>query len=361
MRSYLIISLFLLASAGHAQSADTITLVDYTQVMIKSEEGNRVQPITALDKTKHAGFFLYGQPDGVIRFCAEHETFLWVDGRLDQVIDGCYYLNPAQLFQQNRLDTVYLALSSRESLEGLICDLVIYEELRIVKEEVAISRSVRDYFREFTACICLILLITIGYIYSTYPSRINYIIAKAFSIKKSSYEFINTAFFSASSFYLLIFFSVMSAFVLIYLNSILEIQFFFNPEQFGEYWLTWLQMSGGICLIILMKWLLVSIVSRLFRFRGWDEFQLFDFLNISTLVMIVATIIVTLDFIFFSANNSLIGSSLLFIFPISFLLFIFWFTFKFVSNSPRKKLVIFSYLCATEIIPVVLLMGILYK
>ena len=361
MRLYLTIGLFLLASAVHSQSADTITLVDYTQVLIKSGEGDRVQPITALDKTKHAGFFLYGQPDGVIRVCAEHETFLWVDGRLDQVIDGCYYLHPAQLFQQKKLDTVYLALSSRESLEGLICDLVIYEELRIVKEEVAISRSVRDYFREFAACIFLILLIVIGYIYSTYPGRINYIMAKTFSIKKSSYEFINTAFFSASSFYLLIFFSAMSAFVLIYLNSILEIQFFFNPEQFGEYWLTWLQLSGGICLIILMKWLLVSIVSRLFKFRGWDEFQLFDFLNFSTLIMLVATVIVALDFIFFNQRDPLIGSSLMLIFPISFLLFIFWFTFKFVSNSPRKKLVIFSYLCATEIIPVVLLTGLFFK
>ena len=361
MRVHLAICFLLLSASVHSQSADTITLVDYTQVMIVSDVDGKAQPITALDKTKHAGFFLNSQPEGVIRICAEHETFLWINGRLDQTIDGCKYYDPSHFFSKEQTDTVFLALSSGESLEGLICDLVIYEELRVVKEEVAISRSIRDYFREFAACVFLIMLIILGYIYNAYPSRINYMITKSFTIKKSSYEFINTAFFSASSFYLLVFFSLMSAFVLIYLNSILDAQFFFSPEQFGEYWMTWLQLSGGVCLIMLIKWVLVSVVSKLFRFRAWDEFQLFDFLNFSTLIMLVSTLIIAVDFIFFNASNPLVGSSVLIIFPISFLIFIFWFTFKFVSNSPRKKLVIFSYLCATEIIPVVLLTGLFFK
>ena len=344
-----------------AAQQDTIVTVDYTKVMIATDSGGEVYPITSLDDEQQAGFFMNEKPEGTVRICHPEKLFMWIDGQLFDTFSGCRFYNPETLFQKKKSDTIFVSFSTRNSLSELECQLVIFEELHVVREEVAIPREVRDRFNEFTIISLLLILGFLGVMISSHPSRVSYLFEKTFTFKSSAYEFINTAFFSSSSMYLLIFFSLSLAFTGLYLNVLLSKHFFSIPETTGGFLWLWIRLSFGVFSLFIIKWLVISLVAQLFKFRGLKNFQLFDFLNFNTFLLLPILLFIVLDFIINQPADSWVGPGILVCFPILIVLFVIWFTFKFVSNSPRRKLMIISYLCATEIIPVILLIGWFYK
>ncbi|WP_424962933.1 DUF4271 domain-containing protein [Ekhidna sp.] len=340
---------------------DTIVTTDYTKIMIATDSDGEVYPITSLDDEQQAGFFMNEKPEGTVRVCHPEKLFMWVDGRLFDTFNGCRFYHPDALFQGKNADTIYVSFSTRNSLNKLECQLVIFEELHIVREEVALPRAVRDKFNEFVIISLLLILGFLGVIISNHPGRLSYLIEKTFTFKSSAYEFINTAFFSSPSMYLLIFFSLSLAFTSLYLDVLLSNHMFGIPETTGGFLWLWIQLAGGVFMLFIFKWLVISVVAQLFKFRSLKNFQLFDFLNFNTFLLVPVLLFLVVDFIINHSIDSWIGPGILAFFPVFIVLFVIWFTFKFVSNSPRRKLMIISYLCATEIIPVILLMGWFYK
>lgn len=360
MRAVIFILLFLTGIIVLAQK-DTIVVTDYTKVMIVADASGNVSPVTSLDEVDNAGFFLNGRPAGDIRICHTEELFVWVDGQLFDAIDGCVFYAPEVFFERASSDTIYVAFSANKSLAGLSCDLVIFEDLLVVKEDIANAREVSDSFTEFAIVSLLILLMLVGIIGSQFPSRVAYLFEKSLTFKISAYEYINTGFFAAPSMYLMLIYSFALAFVTLYLEGLTHLDLFILPSSTMGCLLLWLKVGGVIFLLLLVKWAVISVIALLFKFRGLKNFQLFDFLNFNVLLLIPMVLILVLDFVLNHPSDSWVSDGFVLALPISMILFVIWFTLKFVSNSPRRKLIIISYLCATEIIPLILLMGWFYK
>ncbi|MEO9872348.1 DUF4271 domain-containing protein [Ekhidna sp.] len=337
---------------------DTIVITDYTKILVEIDNDGDISPIASLDIEK-AGFFINAKPQGQIRIC-HPDLFVWVNGRLFDKISGCKIYDPDSLLGGSKMDTLYLSLSSKSSLDQLVCELIIYEELLVVKEEVSAPRNSRSILSEFVIISLIFLLILLGVIVSSQSSRVSYMASKTFTFKISAYEFVNTNFYSGSSMYLLSFFSVALAFLGIYLSNLLGLGWVEQKSIFGLLWI-WLQFSVVIFLIIIMKWIVVSLIAKLFYFKGLKNFQLFDFLNFNLVLLIPVLGFIALDFVLNNEYSSWVSSGFVIVFPIILILFVLWFTLKFVNNSPRKKLVIISYLCATEIIPATILLGWFFK
>lgn len=340
---------------------DTIVVIDYTKVMVGADSEGNVDPITTLEGIRQAGFFMNGLPDGQVRICNPEELFVWVNGSLIATMKECEFFYPVDFFNDIKSDTIYISISSKSSLEDLTCDLVIFEQLTVIKDQVANPRETRSVFVEFTIIVFITLLVMIGFITSNYPSRMAYLFEKTFTFKASAYEFVNTGFFSGSSMYLLVLYSFLLSFTGVYLNALLDLNFFEIQISLTGYLLQWVRLAAGVFLIFILKWMMISLVAQLFKFRGLRNFQLFDFLNFNFVLLLPVLIFLTTDFIFNAPNHSWISDGFLILFPITIILFVVWFTLKFVNNSPRKKLVIISYLCATEIIPGIVLLGWFYK
>ncbi|MEQ9006385.1 MAG: hypothetical protein RLP12_00770, partial [Ekhidna sp.] len=174
---------------------DTITVIDYTKVMVRADSDGNVDPITALEGINQAGFFMNGRPSGQVRICNPYELFVWVNGRLLTTLKECEFFNPSDLFSGVKSDTIYISLSSKSSLEDLTCDLVIFEQLTVIKDQVASPREPRSIFIEFTIITLIILLVLVGIITSKYTSRMSYMLEKTFNLKVSAYVFLKTGFF----------------------------------------------------------------------------------------------------------------------------------------------------------------------
>ena len=336
---------------------DTIVVTYYTKVMVSTDESSRTIPVTTLEGISHAGFFLNEIPNGSIRICSENELFVWTNGMLLDVLNECKFFDPNTFFSVAKSDTVFISFSSQSTLEDLNCDLIVFEELQVIKDQVSLPRKVRSEFEEFTMISLLVLILILGFVIAEYPSRISYLLEKSFTLKASAYEFVNTNFYTGASIYLLAFYSLALAFVGVYLDALLDFKLFEQPESLVEFIFNWFKISGAIFGLFIIKWLVISIIARLFRFRDLENFQLFDFLNFNLVLLIPALLFIIFDFVINDKSQSWISSGFMMLFPAMLILFVVWFTLKFVNNSSRKKLSIISYLCATEIIPVIILLG----
>lgn len=360
MKRLLPLILFIFPIQIFAQS-DTIVVADFTNVLVETSPTGQLQAVTSLDEVNQAGFFLNDFENGVLRICNDDPITLWVNGKLLKLIEGCDLITSQELAKISSSDTLFIAISSKYSLIDLKCEWVIFEELRIIREDSPLARDVRNAFREYVIICLIILLVIFGIITSSYPSRISYLLEKTFTFKISAYEFVNTSFFSAASINLVVCYSMSIAFIGVYLDTLLDYGLIERGDTILSFLLAWLKSSLVIFILIIAKWVLISIVAHLFNFKGLKNFQLFDFINFQTLLLLPILFFVVLDFILNTAEESWIGNNFILVFPILVLMFILWFTLKFVSNSPRKKLMIISYLCATEIIPAIILLGWFFK
>ncbi|SNS53743.1 protein of unknown function [Ekhidna lutea] len=340
---------------------DTVVVTDYTKVMVGTDVNGELFPITSLENVNQAGVFINGVPNGRIRICNPANLSIWVNGRLQDLIIGCEYYTSKDLFLSSKTDTLFLSFSSPHTLENLKCELVVFEDLLVIKDEISIQREVRNTMSEFVISSLIILTAFLGFILLKFPGRVSYLLEKAFTFKVSAYEFINTSFFGSSSMSLVAFYSLSLSFVAVYVNSLLGLNFFIYPTSFTEFIWSWLKIACGVFGLFIIKWLVISAVAALFRFRGLKNFQLFDFINFHTILLLPIMFFLVTDFIINTAAESWITDRMITLFPVGIILFVVWFTLKFVNNSPRKKLMIISYLCATEIIPVIIFLGWFYK
>lgn len=352
---------FLVLLNGVCAQQDTIVVTDYTKVMVSTDSDGEVYPITNLEDTNQAGFFINNKPAGQIRICHSEELFVWANGKLIDILSECKFYKPEQFYSKSNSDTVYISLSSKGSLLDLKCDLVVFESLLVIKDEVSVPREVRSAFKEFSIIALIVMLAFLGLIITAYPARISYLAEKTFTFKISSYEFVNTNFFSGGSMYLVSFYSLVLSFIGLYLNGLVHIELVQTPTSTGEYLWKWVQLALLVFTLFFTKWIIISVVAQLFKFRGLKNFQLFDFLNFNLVLLLPVLLFVVVDFVLNTAADTWISEGFLILFPIILILFVIWFTLKFVNNSPRKKLIIISYLCATEIIPAIILLGLFYK
>ncbi|WP_420316895.1 DUF4271 domain-containing protein [Ekhidna sp.] len=359
MRSIFLLIFISISSSGFCQQ-DTIVIIDFTKVLIETNQNKRISPVTSLDQINRAGFFLNGYKNGSIRICNPEPLSIWTNGQLFEIIKGCQFIELENLMEKEA-DTVFISLSSQNSLKNLRCELVVFEELKIIKEEISMPRTARDLFQEFLIIGWIILILILGFFIYRFPSRVAYLKNKTFTFKISAYEFINTNFFEGGSIYLTIFYSLGLAFALFYLNFSLSLDLFNSPISLILFLWSWIKTAIVIFGLIVSKWAIVSIVAGLFNFKGLKNYQLFDFLNFQTFLLIPILGLILLDFMFSHSIIGWISLDAVFLFAGSLILFIIWFTLKFVNNSPRKKLMIISYLCATEIIPAIILLGLFYK
>lgn len=343
-----------------AAQQDTIVVTDYTKVMVQTDSEGNLDPITTLE-IKQAGFFLSEVPSGTLRICTPSELFVWINGKLIDVIDECTFYEPEAFFQLSKSDTIFVSFSSNSSLIDLSCDLVVFEELLVIKEQKSLPRNIRNQFKEFVIISLIAILILFGVVISSFPSRISYLLEKSFTLKASAYEFVNTGFFTGASMYMLMLYSLSLAFVGLYLDTILQYGLFSPSEGLAAFLMNWLKIATGIFILFVIKWLVISIIAGLFKFRDLKNYQLFDFLNFNMVLLAPTLIFLLLDFVLNDFSKTWISSGFMMLFPIMLILFVIWFTLKFVNNSSRKKLSIISYLCATEIIPVIILMGWFFK
>jgi hypothetical protein len=134
----------------------------------------------------------------------------------------------------------------------------------------------------------------------------------------------------------------------------------FQANSFGTAFWQWIKLSSIILAFFLLKITLIFALTRLFGMRGMARVHFFNWVRLMLIVFGSCTVIVFLYFInhgqqttFFVVFLSLVSVTLIGWALLAFL--------KLNGKSEHSLFHLFSYICATEIIPLLITVKVLYQ
>lgn len=331
----------------HADSAYKDLLPMVSSINPKGE----IEVGKAPQEGKLAGFYIAPDANEEIQICNDKQTEIYVNGRLLAAFSVCHTIQPKGLHEAYGTDSVFVSIFSKEGLSALS----VYSEdsrHKIVKESAGTPRSDQAHINAFLIVSFMLMLVLYGGFLAARKARKNYLLKKAFSLKFSAYEFVSTAFVSASNLHCLSLLAMVAG--LLFTVSTMGDGTYYENISLAEGIQKWFIAAGLTFVLVGGKYVVCFVFARLFKFRKMHDHQLFDFQNLTLIMLTLVAVGFLSGYLFSPPLQHFIEAQMKYIF--SFMLggFALWFGFKFVRNSPKENLLIISYLCATELIPAVL-------
>lgn len=134
----------------------------------------------------------------------------------------------------------------------------------------------------------------------------------------------------------------------------------FYTTAFGTMWWQWLKLSGLVFFFLVGKVLIIYSLTRLFDMRGVARFHFFNWIRLLLVVLGAATIILFMYFIT-RGDDPVYYIGFLFVIVAVLLGWILVAFFKLSAGPRRSMFHLFSYLCATEIIPLLITVKVLFQ
>jgi hypothetical protein len=297
----------------------------------------------SLDLSKNGTFFLQIQ--------SKTNFYLFINSSL--ITSGQHLKINADSLKQLYGKNVFASIYQNQSIKDLSIQWVVYENKSQFYNPLLPGKSFQNFV--LLSTLLLVILFT-GLLRSNPQLTVDYLnVIKLFSLKhRDDSQFVLRI---TSSVNLLFYFfcSLLTSLAILiaihnttYLSSLMDI----GSKTTGEHMIKWFLVSLLIFGLLMMKLLLASTFSMLFDWRDMAGFQFFNFVR----VLVISLMLIGVISIFsFSMNINLNYFFLVkcFCALLSFgagLMF-----FKLLNRESATPFHLFSYLCATEIFPLVIL------
>lgn len=221
------------------------------------------------------------------------------------------------------------------------------------------------YFRDFVLVSALLLLAMLVMIARLNPKLTAdyFSVNRIFSLRESDDSQLNSRITSSSN---ILFYSYCSLIVSFYLMIIFHFvahsfqsAWAFQADSFGEAFLQWLKLSVILLMIFFIKIILVYLFTRLFALSDVFGLHVFNWIRIMLIFFGVLSMLLIVYHIVRGQNENIyanfmwalawvLGLWVLIVFP------------KVMHRTGYSLFHIFSYICATEIIPLLISIKIIY-
>ena len=156
----------------------------------------------------------------------------------------------------------------------------------------------------------------------------------------------------------IIFYSLLFGFLIMVLlqqaDEVVSVFDFLAFQSFGSYLYAWMLLSIIVFFFQLFKYWLLMLVARIFNIGDFAYIHFFDFLRLSQIFYTVVFSIVVL--VFLGAESYIDPSAILLLRIVAFfaVIRVALIFFKLLRLSQFRKTYLFSYLCTTEILPLLI-------
>jgi hypothetical protein len=220
-----------------------------------------------------------------------------------------------------------------------------------------------DYFRDFvlTALIILFIYWVILVRLSPRLSADYFSIAKIFFGRETEdYQYFrltsaNILFYGFSCLLLGI-----TIFIVAHFYTIDFIVDYTYGASYFRYFLQWILLSLLLLIILSIKIFLIFLLTSLFKVNEIGGFQFFNFMRVLLVMSVTITVLISSYYILHGQHVDVYGIA----YKMIGWIMLFWVIiifFKLVSRVPFSPFHLFLYICATEIIPFLITVKILYK
>jgi hypothetical protein len=288
---------------------------------------------------------------------------LFINGKIKGSFEGEKYFNIDSLRSEFYAGEFFVAIyKDRINKKNLLTRIVSSDESYSNTGEISKPKS---YFRDFVFVAMLFLLIFLIAMIQLTRLDLSYFSGKKlFAVTDGDDMQPYSRAASGSNMLFFIFCSLTLSFYLM-------IIFRFTPEWFEvtwsfdsvSFWSTmwnWVKLSVFVLLAFVIKMIVVLAMSKLFGFKDFFGFQIFSWIRLLMITFGVMNIILVIYFISRGSNPAVyiffywIVAGVLLIWSIILL-------GKVARRSEYSMFHIFSYLCATEIIPLLISIKLLYN
>jgi hypothetical protein len=336
--------------------------------MLSSDEG--IVPI--VDMESFSGNSLYvpvplsEYRGNLLRINSEEEISLLSEGDLLNIFTGDLWLEIDSLYNKHG-DSVIYTLYNRP-LHPYTIHTGIYRVTdsltasRIRSEQVIIESNESSELRNVLIVSFVVIILFVAVLYFYYPRLTQefFKLQRAVSFRELDENLMKTRPLSIINIFYYLLESMLSAWVLFVLIQYADYDLRFRFFHFSGFWnglFIWVQMAGVIFVLLFLKYILVWMFIKLFRLSGFFVNHFYNYIRLGLLIyaflaLLIFAMVFTFGYTGVEFYRGWIIVLLVMIAARSVLIF-----FKLMNESSHTILHLFSYLCATELIPLLFIVS----
>lgn len=304
--------------------------------------------------------------------CGQPNTALFIDQKIvaSQNKDNCITLAVDSLYEiygddsgkKSLFISVYHKDLDIDELNFTVVKKLTDKEVAQLENEKdlsAISRSISP-FRNFFVIGLFLIMAFIALIKGAYPKIFTefYSLSKIFTFRWREDSLIANRPINTVNLLFLSVYSLLTAFIVVVLwfetDSAPQRLGFVDFSNFSSSLFSWVSIAVLVFILMILKYFFIYISSSLLGFKDLVSFHFLDFIRISQIFMILVLVVISLSAISF--NDFIEPSSGIFsylVFSVIVLTTTLLF-FKLLSSTNYRNMHLFSYLCTTEILPLII-------
>ena len=305
------------------------------------------------------------EPSGrALEIVSSRPFFVFFDGRLAGEYQGRKIFRTDSLSEAfdtgSLLVTVYQKNINIRDLETRIMS----DKRVAVSSAQDLSRP-KTYFTDFVILAGLLIMILFVIIVRLNPKLASdyFALAKIFSTREVDDAQSNARLTNGSNVQFYILCSLLIGFYLMVIFRHLPVEYrapmYFQANGFWSAFWQWMQLSGLVLAVFFVKILLIFALTRLFDMRGLTRVHFFNWVRLMLLMVGVCSVILFIYFISRGQDPDIfvIFMALVVAIMVAWLFIVF---LKLSSKSEHSMFHLFSYICATELIPLLITIKVLF-
>ncbi len=330
---------------------------------LKADENNRYVPFIGKDhyKTPAIGIMLNltRYSGNSLLCCVPQESSVLIEQQIIGYSDKekCIRLDIDSLQQVYQKEQIFVSVYQADHSFDRLHFLVVSNnsEVKTVLQNTSHKRtgsSVRDFF----IIGLLVLLASYAFQLNQFPKTFKnlYNFRKVFAFKIRE-EPVKIRLLNEAHIVFLLHHCLLIAYLLILsisTNSMIDLSLVVDqPQAFSEFIITWLKLSLFVFMVIWLKYMVVMMFGALFGLKNLKYIHVFDFMRMSLIFWSVIFTCIVLIFSMLSINNSLYLNLLIYIFIAFATVRIVILYYRLFTGSIFRNVYLFSYICTSEIIP----------
>lgn len=297
---------------------------------------------------------------------SEKPYFLFINGKIIAEYQGQVMLNIDSLSKAIYGPSFWIGIHQRDiNARDMRTEIISMRKPVKAPDEMNATRPY-SYFRDFVVIAGLITTLMFLLVFRLHPKLAAdyFSVVRIFSTREVDEGQTSIRLTSSSNIQFYVLCSLLIGLYLLIVFYNLPPQYAlparFRASGFWMIWWQWLKISAIVFLVLIMKIAIIFSLTRLFGLRGMARFHFFNWIRLLLVMFGTATILLFMYFISRGDRPDIFA----FFLSLVVITLIAWIVVAFLKLSGRtghSMFHLFSYLCATEIIPLLITVKVLFQ
>ena len=302
-----------------------------------------------------------------LQCCVPSGSGLYIENSLVDYASesNCFLLDVDSLGSAYPQDQVFISLyrrnfDSKQFVTSIVVPFQDEVEIAEIDSDMILLAREPSYFTNFFIVALLILLAYYAALLNLYPKTFweFFNVNKAFALKLKEEKVLTPSVFSRTNLLFFLGYGMVISFVGIVFWFVLKetpILFsFVNLESFTEAFISWVKLSVLVLVVLCLKYLLIASIGTLFNHRLIAPRHFYDFNRLSHIFLILIFSLAVITFMVLQNPPEIIYRTLFYALAFLLSLRVVILFFKLLDSASFRNFHLFSYLCTTEILPLII-------